>query len=156
MGPCQYSVAWASNSASFKLHQLFQSSGRIWNRLRKQKGPFSFCQIIYSVFSFFPPRFPTSFSFSSFRSLSLMLKMRLQYLNDYDNQSGDLEPRLRLIFLSRTKKRDAIGDLKVQSVFHACIPSPPTWNCSFRSLFLLLTRRWLWFLVDATPRREEM
>lgn len=51
-----------------------------------------------------------------------MLKMRLQYLNDYDNQSGDLEPRLRLIFLSRTKKRDAIGDLKVQSVFHACIP----------------------------------
>lgn len=54
-----------------------------------------------------------------------MLKMRLQYLNDYDNQSGDLEPRLRLIFLSRTKKRDAIGDLKVQSVFHACIPAPP-------------------------------
>lgn len=53
-----------------------------------------------------------------------MLKMRLQYLNDYDNQSGDLEPRLRLIFLSRTKKRDAAGDLKVQSVFHACIPPP--------------------------------
>lgn len=38
-----------------------------------------------------------------------MLKMRLQYLNDYDNQSRDLEQRLRLIFLSRTKKRDAQG-----------------------------------------------
>lgn len=48
-----------------------------------------------------------------------MLKMRLQYLNDYDNQSRDPELRLRLIFLSRTKKRDAFGDVKVQSGFLA-------------------------------------
>lgn len=80
-----------------------------------------------------------SFSNSSpFRSLSLMLKMRLQYLNDYDNQFGHRRPRLRLIFLSRTKKHEA--RLKVQAVFVQAPPPqplPPPKKCSFSELFLV-------------------
>lgn len=87
--------------------------------------------------------------------LAPMLKMRLQYLNDYDNQSRDPELRLRLIFLSRTKKPDAFGDMEVQSGFLACVFFSP-WNCSFRSLFLLLTRRRVWFLTAAALQRVEM
>lgn len=48
------------------------------------------------------------------------MKMRLQYLNDYGNQPGAPELRLRLIFLSRTKKCDAFGDSEVQSGVLAC------------------------------------
>lgn len=48
------------------------------------------------------------------------MKMRLQYLNDYGNQPRGPELRLRLIFLSRTKKRDAFGDSEVQSGVLAC------------------------------------
>lgn len=73
---------------------------------------------------------PGSLSLSSLAPQSLLgtppppliprMKMRLQYLNDYGNQPGDPELRLRLIFLSRTKKRDAFGDLEVQSGVLAC------------------------------------
>ena len=90
-----------------------------------RKAPASLCQIIYSVFPS-PPRLLLSLSSlastlpgSPLPFVIPMLKMRLQYLNDYDNQSRDPELRLRLIFLSRTKKRDAFGDVKVQSGFLA-------------------------------------
>lgn len=94
----------------------------------------SLCQIIYSVFSD-PPLAPALSGLSPapgpspprppYSPLSApMLKMRLQYLNDYDNQSRDPEPRLRLIFLSRTKERDAFGDGKVRSGFLACVFFP--------------------------------
>lgn len=75
----------------------------------------SLCHIIYSVFSFLPPPPPLlSLARLELRPhqaplLIPMLEMRLQYLNDYDNQSGDLELRLRLILLSRTKARGASG-----------------------------------------------
>lgn len=88
------------------------------NRLHKQKAKsFPFCQIIYSregvpSLSLPPPPSPAFLSNSfSFCSFSLMVKMRLQYLNDYDNQSGDHEPRVKVIFLSRTKKAWYPGDI---------------------------------------------
>lgn len=75
----------------------------------------------------FPPSLVLFLSPASLPSpplLAPVLKMRLQYLNDYDNQSRDPELRLRLIILSRTKKRDAFGDAEVQSGFLACVFSP--------------------------------
>lgn len=74
----------------------------------------SLCHVIYSVFSSPHPPNPLSLTLLALRPrqaplLTPVLEMRLQYLNDYDNQSGDPEPRLRLIFLSRTKARGASG-----------------------------------------------
>lgn len=68
----------------------------------------------------FPVSLPNPFSALPPPPLIPRMKMRLQYLNDYGNQPGDPELRLRLIFLSRTKKRDAFGDLEVQSGVLAC------------------------------------
>lgn len=88
---------------------------------RKGRFPLSdnlFCSLLSSS-PFFPAWLPSpSPPHPRLRASPLlipMLKMRLQYLNDYDNQSRDSELRLRLIFLSRTKKRDAFGDMEVQS-----------------------------------------
>lgn len=68
----------------------------------------------------FPVSLPNPFSALPPPPLIPRMKMRLQYLNDYGNQPGDPELRLRLIFLSRTKKRDAFGDSEVQSGVLAC------------------------------------
>lgn len=101
----------------------------------------SLCPVIYSVFSFPPP------ALLSLARLALrphqapllipMLKMRLQYLNDYDNQSGDPELRLRLIFLRRTKARGASGTGRGR--LGACWRvSPP--EAAAEGVSLLLTR----------------
>lgn len=71
--------------------------------------------------------------------LILRMKMRLQYLNDYGNQPGGPELRLRLIFLSRTKKRDAFGDSRYNLGF-LLVGFFPSEIAVLRSLFLLLTR----------------
>lgn len=93
----------------------------------------SLCHVIYSVFSPAPPN-PLSLTRLALRPhqaplLIPVLEMRLQYLNDYDNQSGDREPRLRLIFLSRTKARGASGTgtgrCRLDSGWRFSAPPPP-------------------------------
>lgn len=106
---------------------------------RRARFPLSdnlFCFLLPHSFALFlsPTSLPNPLSQCS-PLLIPMLKMRLQYLNDYGNQSRDPELRLRLIFLSRTKKRDAFGDVKVQSRFLACVFYPP--KLQFSESFLV-------------------